>query len=111
MGKANAPSLSLMAWHQPRHVFYKDNSNRVLIGLPWGQAENEALQALVVDVAANKAEARKRVAALKEKYSELLAKVGAAVPFRADAGHSACSSTGLALLPPQTVGVSHLHAF
>lgn len=45
------------------------------------QAENEALQALVVDVAANKAEARKRVAALKEKYSELLAKVDEDVPL------------------------------
>lgn len=53
----------------------------IVTGLSPGQAENEALQALVVDVAANKAEARKRVAALKEKYSELLAKVAAAVPF------------------------------
>ncbi|KAK9832645.1 hypothetical protein WJX81_006656 [Elliptochloris bilobata] len=42
--------------------------------------ENEALQALVVEVAANKAEARGRVAALKEKYSELLARMGQTVP-------------------------------
>ena len=39
------------------------------------QAENEALQALVVEVAANKAEARNRVATLKEKYTQLLARV------------------------------------
>ena len=40
-------------------------------------------------MAANKAEARKRVAALKDKYSELLARVGGACPLDVgcDAGH------------------------
>ena len=36
------------------------------------QAENGALQGLVVDMAANKAEARRRLADLKEKYQHLL---------------------------------------
>ena len=40
------------------------------------QAENDALQQLVVEVAANKAEARAKVARLKEKYNHLLRKVG-----------------------------------
>ena len=40
------------------------------------QAENDALQQLVVEVAANKAEARAKVARLKEKYNHLLKKVG-----------------------------------
>ena len=80
-----------------------------LIGLPPAQAENEALQALVVDVATNKTEARKRVAALKEKYSELLAKVGEAVPFRPDARHCACSSTAVVRLPTLPNGSSASH--
>jgi hypothetical protein len=40
------------------------------------QAENDALQQLVVEVAVNKAEARAKVARLKEKYNHLLKKVG-----------------------------------
>ena len=36
------------------------------------QAENGALQGLVVDMAANKAEAQQRLADLKEKYQHLL---------------------------------------
>ncbi len=51
------------------------------------QAENEALQALVVEVAANKAEARNRVATLKEKYTQLLARVS--VPLSNCAGNHA----------------------
>lgn len=39
------------------------------------QAENEALQQLVLDVAQNKWDAQRRVAGLKQKYSNLLAKV------------------------------------
>lgn len=39
------------------------------------QAENEALQQLVLDVAQNKQEAQRKVAGLKQKYSNLLAKV------------------------------------
>ena len=39
------------------------------------QAENEALQQLVLDVAHNKQEAQRRVAGLKQKYGNLLAKV------------------------------------
>ena len=39
------------------------------------QAENEALQQLVLEVAQNKQEAQRRVAGLKQKYSNLLAKV------------------------------------
>ena len=40
------------------------------------QAENEALQQLVLEVAHNKQEAQRKVAGLKQKYSNLLAKVG-----------------------------------
>ena len=36
------------------------------------QAENSALQGLVVDLAANKAEARAKLAQLKDKYEHLL---------------------------------------
>ena len=36
------------------------------------QAENGALQGLVVDMAANKAEAQRRLTDLKEKYQHLL---------------------------------------
>ena len=39
------------------------------------QAENEALQQLVPEVAQNKQEAQRKVAGLKQKYSNLLAKV------------------------------------
>ena len=39
------------------------------------QAENEALQQLVLDVAQNKQEAQRKVASLKQKYGTLLAKV------------------------------------
>jgi hypothetical protein len=39
------------------------------------QAENSALHGLVVDLAANKAEARSRLAQLKEKYNHLLSGV------------------------------------
>ena len=39
------------------------------------QAENEALQQLVMDVAHNKQEAHRKVAGLKQKYGNLLAKV------------------------------------
>lgn len=39
------------------------------------QAENEALQQLVLDVAQNKQEAQRKVAGLKQKYGNLLAKV------------------------------------
>ena len=39
------------------------------------QAENEALQQLVLEVAQNKQEAQRRVATLKQKYGNLLAKV------------------------------------
>lgn len=39
------------------------------------QAENEALQQLVLEVAQNKQEAQRKVAGLKQKYSNLLAKV------------------------------------
>lgn len=39
------------------------------------QAENEALQQLVLDVAQNKQEAQRKVAGLKQKYGSLLAKV------------------------------------
>jgi hypothetical protein len=39
------------------------------------QAENEALQQLVLEVAHNKQEAQRKVAGLKQKYSNLLAKV------------------------------------
>ncbi len=42
----------------------------------WCQAENEALQQLVLEVAHNKQEAQRKVAGLKQKYSNLLAKVG-----------------------------------
>lgn len=45
-----------------------------LIGLLPVQAENDALQSLVLEVAANKAEARAKVARLKEKYNHLLRK-------------------------------------
>ena len=38
------------------------------------QAENDALQSLVLEVAANKAEAKAKVARLKEKYDHLLRK-------------------------------------
>jgi hypothetical protein len=40
--------------------------------LTYVQAENGALQGLVVDMAANKAEAKKRLADLKERYQHLL---------------------------------------
>ena len=36
------------------------------------QAENSALQGLVVDLAANKSEARAKLAQLKDKYEHLL---------------------------------------
>ena len=36
------------------------------------QAENGALQGLVVDMAANKAEAQRRLADLREKYQHLI---------------------------------------
>ena len=39
------------------------------------QAENEALQGLVVEVAANKDEARGKLDGLRTKYSKLLSKV------------------------------------
>ena len=39
------------------------------------QAENEALQGLVVEVAANKDEARGKLEGLRTKYSKLLSKV------------------------------------
>ena len=39
------------------------------------QAENEALQQLVLEVAQNKQEAQRKVGGLKQKYSNLLAKV------------------------------------
>lgn len=95
-----------MAWHQCKHSVQEAHLREPW--LPPVQAENEALQALVVDVAANKAEARKRVAALKEKYSELLAKVGEAVPSGADAGHFACSRT-LSFCQHNQKGVSAIH--
>lgn len=41
------------------------------------QAENEALQQLVLEVAQNKQDAHRRVASLRDKYSALLAKVWA----------------------------------
>jgi len=41
------------------------------------QAENEALQQLVLEVAQNKQEAQRKVAGLKQRYSNLLAKVPA----------------------------------
>ena len=41
-------------------------------GLDNVQAENGALQGLVVDLAANKAEAKKRLQDLREKYQHLL---------------------------------------
>ena len=45
------------------------------------QAENEALQQLVLEVAQNKQEAQRRVANLKQKYGNLLAKVKLASSF------------------------------
>ncbi len=42
------------------------------MGLDYVQAENTALQGLVVDLAANKSEARAKLAQLKEKYEHLL---------------------------------------
>ena len=39
------------------------------------QAENEALQLLVMEVAQNKQDAQHKVSGLKQKYSNLLAKV------------------------------------
>ena len=40
------------------------------------QAENEALQKLVLEVAANKKEAKQRVAGLRDKYEDLVSQVG-----------------------------------
>ena len=39
------------------------------------QAENEALQLLVMEVAQNKQDAQRKVSGLKQRYSNLLAKV------------------------------------
>ena len=47
------------------------------------QAENEALQQLVLDVAQNKQEAQRKVAGLKQKYGNLLSKVRRSPPCHA----------------------------
>ena len=52
------------------------------------QAENEALQQLVLEVAQNKQEAQRRVAGLKHKYGNLLAKVQLAFPLSGPTPHS-----------------------
>lgn len=44
----------------------------LLMGFDAVQAENTALQGLVVDLAANKSEARAKLAQLKDKYEHLL---------------------------------------
>jgi len=46
------------------------------------KAENSALQGLVVDLAANKAEARSKLAQLKDKYEHLLRGVSLCCPLQ-----------------------------
>ncbi len=64
------------------------------------QAENDALQSLVLEVAANKAEAKAKVARLKEKYDHLLRK--ACTPL-----HN-CLLCCLSHNPSHTAGRCHL---